>query len=164
MNILIRNAKEEDLERLTYIYNWAVENTTASFDLKPQTIEKRREWFSHYGDFYPLIVAEFDGEVAGYASLSKFREKEGYLKTVEVSLYIAPEYQNKGIGKILLERIIEEGKKRGFHVIIAGITAGNEVSVRLHEKFGFVFCARLNEVAYKFEKWQDCLFYQLIME
>lgn len=163
MNILIRNAKEEDLEELTYIYNWAVENTTASFDLKPQSVDKRREWFLHYGEDYPLIVAELEGKVVGYSSLSKFREKEGYKKTVEISLYISPEYQNMGIGKLLLEKIIEQGKNRGFHVIVAGITAGNEVSVKLHERFGFKFCARFNEVAYKFEKWLDCLFYQLII-
>lgn len=163
MNILIREAKNEDLEQLTAIYNWAVENTTASFDFSKQSIEKRREWFSHYGGTHPLIVAEVDGRVLGYSSLSKFRDKEGYARTVEVSVYIHPDFHGKGIGTRLLSEIINKGKALGHHVIVAGITAGNDVSIRMHERFGFKLCGHFSEVGYKFGEWQDCLFYQLIL-
>lgn len=163
MNARIREARETDIEQLTHIYNWAVENTTASFDLTPQTVEKRLEWFRHYGGAHPLIVAEIDGKVAGYSSLSKFREKEGYAKSVEISVYIDPEYHGKGIGTLLMKEIIERGRKLGHHVIVAGITAGNEISVKMHEKFGFKFCAHFKEVGYKFGQWQDCMFYQLML-
>jgi len=161
--INIRDARPEDLKRLTEIYNWAVINTTASFDLSEQTVEKRAVWFSHYGGKHPLIVAEVDGIVAGYSSLSKFREKEGYDQTAEISVYVHPEYHRKGIGTMLMEKIISRGRELGHHVIVAGITSGNDVSVKMHEKFGFKFCAHFKEVGFKFGKWQDCLFYQLIL-
>lgn len=163
MDIKIRDAVRTDIEQLTCIYNWAVENTTASFDIEPQTVEKRLEWFGHYGGAHPLIIAEIDGTLAGYSSLSKFREKEGYAKTVEISVYIHPEFHGKGIGTVLMEEVIKRGRKLGYHVIIAGITEGNDVSIKLHEKFGFKLSAHLHEVGFKFGKWQDCLFYELIL-
>jgi len=161
--ITFRDAKITDLQILLNIYNWAVENTTASFDLSPQTLEQRSGWFSHYGGKHPLIVAEMDGSVVGYASLSTFREKEGYAPTAEVSIYVDPDFHRRGIGKALLEKIISIGRELGFHCIIAGITAGNDISVKMHQNFGFTYCGIFKEVAYKFDRWQDCLFYQLIL-
>lgn len=161
--LTFRNAEVRDLPTLLKIYNWAVENTTASFDLSAQTLEQRTEWFNHYGNGHPLIVAELDGVVTGYASLSTFRQKEGYAKTAEVSVYVDPDFHRRGIGKALLGKIIEIGRDMSFHVIVAGITKGNDVSVKLHEDYGFKYCGNFSEVAYKFDKWQDCLFYQLIL-
>lgn len=159
--LIIRDAQIGDIEQIAEIYNWAVENTTATFDLEKQSLDNRKEWFRHYGGAHPLIVAELDGRVVGYCSLSKFREKQAYARTVEVSVYIHPEYHGKGLGKKLLGEIIERGRSLGHHVIIACITAGNDISVKMHEKFGFYFCGRLNAVGYKFDRWQDILFYQL---
>ncbi len=164
MGALIREAKETDLSRITEIYNWAVANTTASFDINPQTIEQRAVWFSHYNGRHPLIVYEIDGYVAGYASLSEFRSKEGYKDTCELSVYIDPQYQRRGIGMELMVSIIETGKKTGFHVIMSGITADNEISVKMHEKLGFELCGHMKEVGYKFGRYLDCLFYQLILK
>lgn len=161
--ITFRNAEINDLQRLLDIYNWAVVNTTASFDLRPQTLEQRAEWFSHYGGKYPLIVAEEDRKVVGYSSLSAFRQKEGYATTAELSVYVDPEFHGKGIGKALLEKIISIGREKGFHCIMAGISSGNDVSVKMHESFGFTYCGVFKEVAYKFDNWQDCLFYQLVL-
>ena len=161
--MIIRDAAISDVEDLARIYNWAVANTTASFDINRQTIENRLEWFGHYGGRYPLIVAELDGKVAGYSSLSKFREKEGYAGTVEISVYIDPDYHGKGIGKKLMEEIVDRGRKLGHHVIVACITAGNDISVKMHEKMGFEFCGNMKQVGYKFGKWQDILFYQLTL-
>jgi phosphinothricin acetyltransferase len=161
--ITFRDAAIEDLPKLLDIYNWAVENTTASFDLTSQTLEQRKVWFSHYGGKHPLIVAEMDGVVVGYASLSEFRQKEGYATTAEVSVYVDPDYHRRGIGKALLAEIISLGRKKGYHCIMAGITGGNDVSVKMHQSFGFTYCGNFKEVARKFDKWQDCLFYQLIL-
>lgn len=161
--IKIRDAEAGDVERLTEIYNWAVANTTASFDIAEQSVEKRMEWFSHYGGNHPLIVAELDGKVTGYSSLSKFRDKEGYAKTVELSVYIDPVYHGRGIGTLLMKEIIGRGRELGHHVIVAGITTGNDVSVKMHEKLGFSFCGEFRQVGHKFGEWQDCLFYQLII-
>lgn len=161
--MVIRDAVISDVESLAGIYNWAVANTTASFDINEVSLENRREWFGHYGGVYPLIVAEEDGKIVGYSSLSKFREKEGYAKTVELSVYIDPNYHGNGIGKQLMKEIIERGRNLGHHAIMSGITAGNEISIRMHEKFGFEFCGHMKEVGYKFGVWQDVIFYQRII-
>lgn len=161
--MIIREAKLSDLQQMVDIYNWAIENTTATFDLNRQTTDDRMDWFTHHTGAHPLIAAEIDGRVAGYCSLSKFRDKEAYAKTVEISVYIDPDYHGKGIGSALIEEIIKRAKQLGHHVIIAGITAGNDVSVKIHEKFGFELCGNMKQVGFKFGKWQDCLFYQLLL-
>jgi phosphinothricin acetyltransferase len=163
MDSNIRNATLSDLSRITDIYNWAVENTTASFDINSQTLEQRTEWFAKHDEKYPLIVYEFEGKVVGYAGLSEFRSKEGYKNTCELSVYIDPEYHNKGIGKKLMEQIINLGKEIGFHVIISGICADNRICIKMHEKFGFVSCGHMKEVGFKFGVYLDCLFYQLFI-
>lgn len=163
MEICIRKAEEADLYRITDIYNWAVENTTASFDITPQTLEQRALWFSHYGDRHPVVVCEIDSYVVGYASLSEFRSKEGYKNTCELSVYIDPQYQKRGIGHKLMGHVIELGKNLGFHIIMSGITADNEISIRMHEKFGFEHCGHMKEVGFKFGRYLDCIFYQLII-
>lgn len=161
--IKIRSAETVDLDQITRIYNWAVINTTATFDIVEQTLEKRKDWFEHYGGLYPLIVAEIEGRVVGYSSLSKFREKEAYAKTVELSVYVDQEFHGRGIGTLLMEKILNMAEELGHHAVVSGITAGNEISIKMHEKFGFKFCGCFKEVGYKFGKWQDVLFYQLIL-
>ncbi|MBM7694614.1 phosphinothricin acetyltransferase [Peribacillus deserti] len=161
--MLIRKALEKDLPDLLEIYNEAILNTTATFDLVEQTLEERKKWFEKYGGEYPLLVADFDGEAAGYCSLSSFRDKEAYKKTMEISIYVSSKHRGKGIAKKLMEAILSQAKKMGCHVIMAGITAGNDTSVELHEKFGFQYAGCFKEVGFKFGKWQDVLFYQLIL-
>ncbi|HWO98079.1 MAG TPA: GNAT family N-acetyltransferase [Bacillus sp. (in: firmicutes)] len=160
----IRKAKQDDLPALVSIYNQAVLHTTATFDLDPVSIESRQAWFDeHMDERFPLIVAEEDGTVIGYASLSTYRPKAAYNQTVEVSVYIDELHQGKGLGKQLLTHMIEMARSLDYHVIIAGITNGNDTSVKLHERFGFVKCGEMKEVGFKFDSWQDVLFYQLIL-
>ncbi len=162
MDTHIREAIEADLPKITDIYNWAVENTTASFDINPQTIEQRAVWFSHYkGSRFPLIVFVKNEEVAGYACLSQFRAKEGYRNTCEMSVYVHPEYQKMGIGKKLMDYVIALGREAGYHIIISCITTDNIVSIKMHEDAGFKLCGELKEVGYKFGRYLDCLFYHL---
>lgn len=163
MQMNIRKAEISDLQRITDIYNWAVENTTASFDINPQTKEQRKAWFMHYNDRHPLVVCEVEGYVAGYASLSEFRAKEGYKETCELSVYIDPGYHRRGIGKQMMNYLIRVGKELGYHVIVSGITSDNEISIRMHEKLGFVICGHMKEVGFKFGRYLDCLFYQLLL-
>jgi L-amino acid N-acyltransferase len=162
--MIIRDAVLEDVPQILEIYNDAVRHLTATLDLEEKTLEDRMEWFSHYGGQYPLIVAELEGHVAGYCSLSKFREKEAFKSTTELSLYIGEQFRGRGIGKSLMTEILNLAKAKGFHVVISGITAGNEVSVRMHEQFHFEFVGNFREVGSKFGKWQDVLFYQLLLE
>lgn len=159
----IREASIEDVPAMLAIYNEAVLNQTSTFDLVEQTIEQRQKWFLKYGGRFPLIVAEMNGQVVGYCSLSPFRDKEAYERTVEISVYIDKEQRGNGIGRALMTEIIKLAKEIGHHTIIAGITAGNDVSVKIHEKFGFEYIGCFKEVGYKFDKWQDVLFYQKML-
>jgi L-amino acid N-acyltransferase len=162
--IVIRPATLADLPSLVDIYNYAVLETTATFDLEAQTVAERQAWFAgHSPDVHPLIVAEEDGTVLGYSGLLPYRTKPAYRHTVELSIYVHPEAQGRGIGKQLMRSIIVRAQEIGHHVIIAGITGGNESSFRLHEQFGFREVGILREVGYKFGKWHDVHFYQLTL-
>lgn len=161
----IRTAREEDLQQLLDIYNDEVINGVATLDLEPKSLEDRAEWFrSHNVDNHPLYVAEVDNRVAGYASLSSYREKEAYRTTVELSIYIGREYRGQGVATALMEYILEDARKRpDVHTVVSVITAGNQASTRLHEKFGFTFCGAIREVGMKFGKYQDIENYQLLV-
>lgn len=108
-------------------------------------------------------MAEENNEVVGWAALSRYDSKHAYSDTAELSLYVKQEWQGKGIGKRLMERIIKEGKKAGLHAIIARITEGNEISIKLHEKFGFRHVGVLKEVGFKFDKRLDVYLMQKIL-
>lgn len=162
--IQIRDAVINDLPELLEIYNDAVRNLTATFDLKEHSLEQRKVWFHHHGGRFPLIVAILDGNVVGYSCLSAYRDKPAYSKSTELSIYISEKYRGKGIGTSLMKEIIERAKQLGFHTMIGGITGGNEASVKLHEKFGFSFVGRFSEVGFKFGEWQHVDFYQLMLE
>lgn len=161
--IIVRDARVEDLPAMLDIYNWAVVNSTATFDLEVQTLEQRMEWFKKYGGRYPLIVAEEDGQVMGYSCLSRFREKEAYARTVESSVYIGKDFWGKGVGKLLMNEILKRAAELGHHAVIAGITTGNDASVKLHVQLGFEPIGRFKEVGHKFGEWQDVTFYELIL-
>ncbi|MCM3024009.1 GNAT family N-acetyltransferase [Heyndrickxia ginsengihumi] len=164
MELKIRDAQIDDLPAMLEIYNDAVRNLTATFDLEEQTLENRREWFFSHGGRYPLIVAESEGNVVGYCSLSKYREKEAYINSAELSVYISKDFRRNGLGTIFLKEIIKRAKELKYHTIISGITDGNSGSIALHEKFGFHYIGCFREVGYKFNQWQDVHFYQLLLE
>jgi len=152
--MIIRKAKISDLTEILEIYNYEIQNGVATFDLEPKTPEDRREWFdAHNKDNHPLIVAEYKGHVAGYASLSPYRDKEAFKFTVELSVYISPAYRGMGIATGLMEEILRMARKdEHIHNVVSVITSGNTASVRLHEKFGFKFCGTMPEVGIKFGK------------
>lgn len=162
--IEIRDAVEEDLEDLLRIYNHAIATSVATLDLDLQSLEERKEWFSHYGKQNPLIVAVMDGQVIGYSCLSVFREKPGFSKSLELSVYIDEPFWGLGIGTALMEEILGKAKELEVHAIVSSISAGNEASVRLHEKFGFRKVGHFPEIGFKFDKWLDVVFYQLLLD
>nr|WP_206529645.1 GNAT family N-acetyltransferase [Brevibacillus sp. SYP-B805] len=159
-SIVIRDAEESDLPKLLEIYNHVVRTSPATFDLEEQTLEQRKRWFQKFDKTHPLIVAVENDAVIGYASLSRFREKSAYNQTGESSVYIHHAHQGKGVGRLLMEALLHRAKELGYHVIVAGITGGNEASVRLHERLGFTFVGVFREVGYKFGQYQDVSFYQ----
>ena len=151
----IRNASIGDLDEITNIYNEAILKTVATFDTKEKSIDEQKIWFQEHGSKNPLIVAEEDGNILGWAALSKYSTRCAYSDTAEISLYVKEKHQGRGIGKKLMENIIQEGKKAGLHVVIARITEGNEKSVDLHKLFGFEHVGIMKEVGIKFGKRLD---------
>ncbi|NCB92693.1 MAG: N-acetyltransferase family protein [Clostridia bacterium] len=161
----IRMAEIEDLQELLDIYNYEVIHGVATLDLNPKTLSEWREWFdAHNIENHPLIVAKTEGRVAGYASLSAYREKEAYKSTVELSVYISPDFRRRGIATALMKEIIEMAKKdETIHSVVSVITAGNEASIKLHQKYGFTFCGAIHEVGYKAGAYQDIENYELMV-
>lgn len=163
--MMIRRAEAGDLPRLTAIYNDEVANGVATLDLTPKTEEERRGWFeAHNRDNHPLLVAEVDGRVAGYASLSPYREKEAFRSTVELSIYVARDCRRQGVAAALMEAILAQARAdAGTHLVVSVITSGNEASERLHARFGFTFCGTLHQVGMKFGRYLDIDNYELMV-
>lgn len=161
--MIIRKAEMKDLKELLDIYNYEVENGVATFDLQPKTLDERKGWFlEHNVDNHPLFVGEIDNKVVGYVSLSKYREKEAYKATVELSIYIDKDYRKHGIATSLMDFIIKEAKEdERIHTVVSVITSGNEASRKLHERFNFEFCGTIKEVGIKFGKYRDIDNYRL---
>ena len=137
---------------ITEIYNNAIKMTTATFDTTPKTMEEQRLWFQDHGPKNPVMVAEQDGIIIAWGSLSKWSDRCAYTDTAEVSLYVTDPYQGKGIGTHLLKQLLKEGHKQGLHAVIARITEGNTHSLSMHESLGFFHIGVMKEVGVKFDK------------
>lgn len=162
---VIRVAAEDDLEAITAIYNHSVLTETASWDDQAMTLENRRQWLAaHSTHPYVTLVAELDGEVVGYAAYGVFREKAGWTLTAEHSIYLVPEAKGHGIGTRLLSALVEAAAAGGIHVLVGVLSSDNEVSLRLHEKLGFVETARMPQVGKKFDRWLDAVIVQRILD
>jgi phosphinothricin acetyltransferase len=160
----IRRATDADLPAILEIYNDAVLKTTATYDTEPQLPAARAVWFAeHQREGLPVYVAEVEGEVAGWSSLSHYYSRPGYRYTVEDSLYIAEARRGRGIGKRLLAPLVDEARSLGKHAILARIDAGSEASIRLHAGFGFERVGYLKQVGYKFERWVDVVYMELLI-
>jgi len=160
----IREVIEEDLTQLLSIYNEIILNSTAVYDYEPHTLEMRKQWFEKkklHG--FPVFVAEENGKILGFSSIGPFRAWAAYKYSVENSVYVAADVRGRGIGKLLILPLVEVAKKLQFHTIIAGIDATNESSLRLHKSFGFEEVAHFKEVGWKFGRWLDLKFLQLII-
>jgi len=162
MKAKIRKALIKDLKAITEIYNDAVLKTDATFDNSPKTIKEQRTWFDEHGQHNPVFVAEIYGKVRGWASLSKWSSRCAYAATAEVSIYITEEYRNKGLGKLLMQAILDAGKQAGLHTVLSRITGGNQTSVHLHELFGFEHIGVMKEVGSKFGRLLDVIMMQKI--
>ena len=161
----VRPATEADLPGILDIYNDAVLHTTASYDYEPRTLEHRRTWFKdHQRDNYPVFVAvEKDGLVAGWSALNPYHARIGYRFTSENSVYVAANRRGQGIGRALLGPLLEAGKARGLHAILAVIDADNEASIRLHAQFGFEKVGLFKQVGFKFGRWLDVVYMEKLL-
>lgn len=159
----LRLATVDDAAALRRIYNHEVENSTVTFDLVPRTLEEQQAWITDREGAHGILVAEIDGEVAGFASLSSYRPKAAYRTTVENSVYVAEEARGAGVGRMLLEGLIELAEARGFHTIVAHIVGGHDASIALHRACGFRAVGTQKEVGRKFGRWLDVLVMQRML-
>jgi L-amino acid N-acyltransferase YncA len=165
MNIKLRPATPDDLEKILAIVNHSILHTTANYNYEIQTLEIQTKWLTDKtAKNLPVIVADLEGEVIGFGSYGPFREKIGYQYTVEHSVYVVEEAIGKGIGSQLLKELIRLATVQGYHVMIGAIDADNAGSIAFHERFGFVISGTIREVGYKFDHWLDLVFMQLILK
>lgn len=156
----IRDASEGDLAAINDIYNHYVDNSTCTYQMEPTTPEERAEWFAEHGVRHPAIVADLDGEVVGWGSLSEFRGRCAYRFTVENSVYVRHDMHRLGIGRALLTELVARAGTLGHHTIVAAISAEQGPSIALHEREGFVEVGHLREVGFKAGQWLDVVYMQ----
>jgi L-amino acid N-acyltransferase len=161
--ITIRAAAESDLNAINDIYNHYVSHSTCTYQEEPEAIESRRLWFRHHGDEHPIIVAEVDGQIVGWGSLSAYHPRSAYRRTVENSVYVHPEHHRRGIGSRLLQELIDRARTIGHRAIIAGIDADQAASVALHDRFQFQKVGQLKQVGFKFGRWLDVVYMELLL-
>ncbi len=162
--ITVRHATENDLPQILDIYNDIIKNTTAVYYYEPHTLEMRKAWFDERQKWgFPIFVAEENDIILGMSTIGPFRVPTAYKYSVENTVHVAAHARGKGIGKLLLAPLIEAAKELGMHTIIAGIDASNGVSLHLHKSFGFEEVAHFKQVGFKFERWLDLKFLQLML-
>lgn len=160
----IRPATEADLPAINAIYNHYVLTSTCTYQVDPTTDAERLKWFTGRSAKHPVLVAEENGEVVGWGSLSPWNLRCGYAGSVEISVYIRHDQHRKGIGKALCVELIRLGKAAGLHTIIGGISMEQVPSIALHETLGFVKVAHLKEMGVKFGQRLDVGYWQLMLE
>ena len=163
-NLTIRNAATGDLQDILAVYNDAILHTTAVYQEEPHTLEMRQAWFDDKQKTgLPVFVAEVDGRFAGFSTYGPFRIWPGYRFTIEHSVYVVGASQGKGIGRRLVQAVIDDARRKNMHVIIAGIDAAGEASIGLHLSLGFKEVAHFKEVGFKFNRWLDVKFFELLL-
>ena len=161
---MLRLATEADLPAINDIYNYYVDRSTCTYQTEHESLEDRREWFrEHPADKYPVVVVEQDGQILGWGSLSRFRPRAAYAPTVEVSIYIRHDCHRQGLGRTIMLDLIERARAIGFHSVIGGASADQTASVALQERLGFQQVGLLKEVGYKFGRWLDVVYMQLML-
>ncbi len=163
MHLHIRDAKGSDIEAINDIYNYYVLNSTCTAQTEPESREGRERWLQEHTGRYAAIVAEADGQVVGWGSLSKYHQRYAYWPTSEDSIYVKHDLLHRGIGKMLLEALIGKARENGFHSVMGVISSEQMASIRLHALFGFEEVGHLREVELKFNRRLDVTFMQLML-
>ena len=165
MNVQIRSFEIKDTQNILDIINYNILNSTALYDYKTRNFEDQKRILKEkISKGFPVIVAEFEGKLVGFGMYSEFRFREAYKFTVEHSVYVSPNELGKGFGKLIMARLIELAKAQGLHTMIGVIDSENKSSILFHEQFGFKTVGIVKETGYKFDRWLDSVFMQLLLE
>ena len=166
--MIVRDARITDIEAITDLYNAWIPTHTITWTEVLETYEQRAEWFEHQlRDKFPVLVADIEGHVVGFASYGHFRGEgkwPGYMQTVEHSVHVHEGYWGRGVGRALVEGLIERANAADIHVMVAAVDAQNEASIRFHQHLGFVEVARMPEIGRKFGRWLDLVLMQRILD
>jgi len=160
---MIRTVKTKDIRGICTIYNYYIENTVITFEEDPISVDEMGKRIIEVVHSYPWLVYEDHGMVIGYAYANKWKARAAYRHSVELSIYISKDNLGKGIGKKLYETLLAELRKIDVHAVIGGMSLPNEQCEKLHESLGFKKIAEFKEVGYKFQKWIDVGYWELIM-
>jgi len=165
-SVSIRAATVRDAAALAEIYNREVLESTATFDLVPRSYEQQRDWITARTGAFTAIVGVDDASkaVVGFASLSPYKERAAYRTTVEDSIYVHRDHHGRGIGSLLLGRLVHVARDSGFHTVIARIEAGGTASRALHASCGFDLVGIERQVGRKFNRWLDVAVMQLLLD
>jgi len=152
-------------QQILAIFNDSILHSTALYDYKPRTLDSMELWFEikRKGNFPVIGIVTESGELLGFASYGTFRAWPAYKYSVEHSVYVAAEHRGKGLGRRLLEQLIQEAGAQDYHALIGGIDSQNAASIQLHRRFGFEHAGTLRQVGFKFGRWLDLDFYQLLL-
>ena len=158
----IRRAEPRDLSALLDIYNYYILNTPITFDIEPRTLAQRQEWLDQFAPSgrYQCFVADLDGKCIGWACSTRFKEREAYATSIETSVYCAPGFTGRGIGRRLYAALFEALRDEDIHRAYGGITLPNEASVGLHTAMGFELIGTYREVGRKFGKFWDVALFE----
>lgn len=160
---MIRRAEERDITALMEIYNDAVMHTTATFDTQVKDYGNRLSWFLQHTGPYVIYVYEEMGVVAGYASLSRYRDRRAFDPAVEISVYIHEKYRGRGFGRKLMEKTLQFAENHTeIETVISLITSENAASIHLHESLGFSYCGQIKNAGVKFGKKLNLNAYQML--
>ena len=162
IEIEIDIATKQDLNRIVEIYNWAIENTSATFDTDRKTTQSQLGWFKSHDEKHPVIVARENGRVLAWGSISPWSDRCAYSGTGEISFYVDPDFHRKGIGFNILKRLIEIGKEKNFRTLVSRIAGKSEASVHLHKKLGFSNIGTMKNVGKKFDEIIDVHLMQIL--
>jgi L-amino acid N-acyltransferase len=166
--VIIRAATAADAPALTELYNAWIPTRTITWTEEPTTSEQRAAWLERQAaDGLPVLVADEDGDVLGYAAYEYYRGEgkwPGYRQTIEQSIHVREDSWGRGVGRALIETLLERARAAGVHVMVAAIDAKNVESLRFHERLGFVEVARMPQTGVKFGRWLDLVLMQRVLD
>jgi len=162
--VLLRLATLDDADAIREIYNHEVLTSTATFDLVPRSAQDQRTWLHERSGAHAVVVAVDDADaVCGFGSLSPYRPRPAYATSVEDSVYVSPDHQGEGVGKLLLGGLVERAEQHGFHTVVARIVGGHDASIALHRSLGFDHVGTERQIGRKFGQWLDVVVMQKLL-
>jgi len=161
---MIRTVRKEDAKQICDIYNYYVENTIITFEEEPVNLKEMEYIIIEILCSMPCLVYEEENRIISYAYAGKWKGRCAYRYSAESTVYVKNDSPGKGIGTRLYKKLLEKLKNKGIHAVLGGIALPNEKSRKLHEKLGFKKVAHFKEVGYKFNKWIDVEYWELILK